>query len=60
MKISIITVSFNSASTIEDTLKSVISQDYKNIEYIIIDGGSTDGTLDIIDQYKNNIKTIVI
>ena len=59
MKISIITVSFNSASTIEDTLKSVISQDYKNIEYIIIDGGSTDGTLDIIDQYKNNIKTIV-
>ena len=59
MKISIITVSFNSASTIKDTLKSVISQDYKNIEYIIIDGGSTDGTLDIIDQYKNNIKTIV-
>ena len=59
MKISIITVSFNSASTIEDTLKSVISQDYKNIEYIIIDGGSTDGTLDIINQYKNNIKTIV-
>lgn len=59
MKISIITVSFNSASTIEDTLKSVISQDYKNIEYIIIDGGSTDGTLEIINQYKKNIKTIV-
>ena len=59
MKISIITVSFNSASTIEDTLKSVISQDYKNIEYIVIDGGSTDGTLDILNQYKKNITTII-
>jgi glycosyltransferase involved in cell wall biosynthesis len=59
MKISIITVSFNSASTIEDTLKSVLSQDYKNIEYIIIDGGSTDGTLDIVNRYKEKIKTIV-
>ena len=59
MKISIITVSFNSVSTIEDTLKSVISQDYKNIEYIIIDGGSTDGTLDVVNQYKKSIKTII-
>ena len=59
MKISIITVSFNSVSTIEDTLISVVSQDFKNIEYIIIDGGSSDGTLEIIDRYKQYITTVI-
>lgn len=48
MKISIITVCFNSAKTINDTIQSVALQDYQNIEHIIVDGGSTDGTYDII------------
>ena len=47
-KISIITVSFNSQSTIKHTIQSVASQDYQNKEYILIDGASTDWTLDII------------
>jgi len=55
IKISIITVVFNAVSTIERTIKSVIDQNYDNIEYIIIDGGSTDGTLEIIDKYKDYI-----
>ncbi|MDG1348276.1 MAG: glycosyltransferase family 2 protein [Flavobacteriales bacterium] len=55
MKISIITVSFNSVETIRDTIKSIISQDYENIEYILIDAGSTDGTLDIIKEYEGYI-----
>ncbi|MCK4822282.1 glycosyltransferase, partial [bacterium] len=50
MKISIITVCFNSAKTIEDTIKSVLSQDYEDIEYIVVDGKSTDGTLDILKK----------
>lgn len=48
MKISLLTVSFNSASTIKDTIHSVQSQDFKDIEYIIVDGNSTDGTVEII------------
>ena len=55
-KFSIITPSFNSIKTIEKTIKSVINQTYENIEYIIIDGGSTDGTVDIIKKYENKIK----
>ena len=59
MKISIITVSFNSAETIEDTIRSVIGQNYINIEYIIIDGGSKDNTLQIIKKYDDNIAQII-
>lgn len=55
IKVSIITVCFNSAKTLEQTIKSVINQSYNNIEYIIIDGGSTDGTLDIIKKYEDKI-----
>ncbi|MEM5947466.1 glycosyltransferase family 2 protein [Spirochaetia bacterium 38H-sp] len=53
--VSVITVSYNAASTIEDTIRSVISQTYPNIEYIIIDGASTDGTVDIIKKYEKHI-----
>ncbi len=59
MKVSIITVAYNSDQTIEDTIKSVLSQDFSEIEYIIIDGGSTDRTIDIINRYKDKIATIV-
>ena len=48
-------MSFNSVETIRDTIKSIISQDYENIEYILIDAGSTDGTLDIIKEYEGYI-----
>ncbi|WP_432712682.1 glycosyltransferase family 2 protein [Pedobacter sp.] len=53
--VTIITVAYNSVSTIEQTIVSVINQSYKNIEYIIIDGGSTDGTVDIIKKYAEHI-----
>lgn len=59
MKVSIITVCRNAESSIEQTIKSVILQDYKNIEYIIIDGKSTDKTLSIINKYKKNINKVV-
>jgi len=55
MKITIITVCFNSAKTIENAIQSVMSQKYHDLEYIIIDGGSSDGTLDIIEKYKDDI-----
>lgn len=53
--VSIITIAFNSESTIEQTIQSVINQTYDNIEYIIIDGGSTDGTIDILRRYEDRI-----
>lgn len=53
--ISVITVVYNSVSTIEETIMSVINQTYSNIEYIVIDGGSTDGTVDIIKKYHEHI-----
>lgn len=59
MKVSIITVSFNSASTIEDTIRSVSAQTHPDIEYIIVDGNSADDTLSIIKKYKDKITTLV-
>lgn len=55
MKVSIITVSYNAAMTIEQTIQSVLEQSYHNIEYLVIDGGSTDGTQEMIEKYKNAI-----
>ena len=58
MKISIITISFNAKSTIEKTLQSVANQSYKNIEHIIVDGGSKDNTLEICNSYPHVSKII--
>lgn len=55
MKVSVITVCYNVADSLESTILSVVEQEYSNIEYIIIDGGSKDGTVDIIEKYQNKI-----
>ena len=54
-KVSIITITFNSENTLERAIKTIIDQRYENLEYIIVDGGSKDGTLDIINKYSNYI-----
>jgi glycosyltransferase len=59
MRISIITVVRNNRNTIEDCIRSVVGQTYANMEYIVIDGASTDGTLDIINRYKNRISRVI-
>jgi len=59
VKVSIITIAWNSEETIEDTIKSVVSQSYPNIEYIIIDGASKDGTLEIVNRYKDRIAKVI-
>ena len=59
LKISIITVSFNSEETIKHTIESVLSQTYTNIEYIIIDAASTDNTVSIIKSYSDKISYFI-
>ena len=54
-KITIVTVVYNRAATIEQTISSVVNQTYPNLEYIVIDGGSTDGTVEIIKRYEKDI-----
>jgi len=58
-KVTIITACFNRVQTIGAAIESVLSQDYPNIEYLIIDGNSTDGTVDVISKYKDRITKIV-
>ena len=53
--ISIVTVTFNSARTLQATLESVIAQSYANIEHVIVDGGSSDGTMELIEQYRDRL-----
>jgi glycosyltransferase len=60
LKLSIITAAYNSKDTIEDCLKSVASQTYDNVEHIIVDGGSTDGTREAIQSALGGQKCIVV
>jgi glycosyltransferase involved in cell wall biosynthesis len=57
--VTVITVCYNSANTLEQALKSVTIQDWPNVEHIVIDGGSTDDTLDILGRYKNHLAYVV-
>ena len=59
MEISIITVCYNAVSTIESSILSVINQDYENVEYIVIDGNSTDGTVEVIKRYQTYISLFI-
>ena len=59
MKVTIITVTLNSARFLEESIRSVIEQDFSDIEHIVIDGGSTDGTLTIIEKYRSHIAKYV-
>lgn len=59
MKVSIITIAYNSAATIEDTIRSVASQNYHDIEYIIVDGASKDNTLNIVKSFGTKISKLV-
>ncbi|WP_041823681.1 glycosyltransferase family 2 protein [Leadbetterella byssophila] len=58
-KISIVTICYNSQDYIEDAINSIISQDYNNKEFVIVDGCSTDNTLQIIEKYKNQIDIVI-
>ena len=59
MKVSLITVCFNSEKTIRCTIESVLSQKYQDIEYIIVDGASSDGTMDIVAEYGDRIARVI-
>lgn len=59
MKLSIVTISYNQAVFLEETLVSVFNQDYPEIEYIVVDAGSTDGSREIIEKYRKQIDRII-
>jgi glycosyltransferase involved in cell wall biosynthesis len=58
-KFTIITVTFNAEAVLEDTIQSIVTQTYKNVEYIIVDGASTDGTMAIVQKYRDHIHKVV-
>lgn len=58
-KISIITITFNAEKTLEQAIQSVLNQDYDNVEFVLVDGGSTDGTLNIIQKYTDDIDVML-
>lgn len=59
-RVSIVTISFNQAEFLERTIKSVLTQDHQEIEYIVVDPGSTDGSREIIDRYRSGISKLVL
>ena len=59
MKVSIVTVTWNSAKTIARAMDSVLHQTYTDIEYVVVDGGSTDGTIDIIQSYEPKLTQMI-
>lgn len=59
IKITVATVTYNCVNCIEESLLSVVNQTYENIEYVIIDGGSTDGTFELLEKYKNEIDVLI-
>ena len=58
-KFSIITVTYNAGKVLEDTIQSVVFQTYRNVEYIIVDGGSNDNTLDVVHKYQERISKVI-
>lgn len=59
IKISVVTVAFNAANTIEDTIRSVARQIYSDVEHILVDGASTDGTLDVIERHHDKLTKVI-
>jgi glycosyltransferase len=59
LKISVITITYNSQFTVEDTIQSVLSQDYPDVEYIIVDGLSKDNTMEVVNRYRHRMAKVV-